>query len=229
MRNTISNSPRAYVGTWAKYNDGDLSGRWMDLDDYSDYDEFMEAALNLHSDEEDPEIMIQDTDNLPEWMKENFINEYGINGDVVWDYVNLDEDDRELIDSYVSTTGFHYVKNMTMDEILDEARDAHVGTVSTTFRDWVIDFFIDCNGGMRAIDIINNHSSWIDYESVAMTLDNEGYFVDEEDEAEMDIAIRERCQTLSDIYEESWLNWDNIEAEMEMEFVEADNGYVFRK
>ena len=224
----MSNSPKAYVGTWAKYNEGDLDGKWMDLDDYADYDEFMEAARELHSDEEDPEIMVQETDNIPSWLKK-YINEYGINGDIVWGYINLDEHEKDLVDGYLSVCGSHYMKDMTIDEFLSEAEDAHVGTVSTTFRDWVIDFFMDCNGHMKAIDVINNRSSWIDYESVAMTLNNEGYPVDEEDETEMDIAIRERCQTVNDMYEESWLDWDVIERDMEMEYVEADNGMVFTK
>ena len=53
--------------------------------------------------------------------------------------------------------------------------------------------------------------------------------VDEEDETEMDIAIRERCQTLDDMYEESWLDWDAIEKAMKMDYVEADNGMIFMK
>lgn len=224
----MNDSPKAYVGTWAKYNEGDLDGKWIDLDDYSNYKEFMEAAKKLHSDEENPEIMVQDTDNIPNWMKE-YINEYGIDSDIVWGYINLDDYEKELVDGYIQVCGSHYMKNMTIEEFLSEAEDAHVGTVSTSFRNWVIDFFIDCNGLMKAIDVINNRSSWIDYESVAMTLNNEGYVIDEDDETEMDIAIRQRCQTLNDLYEESWLDWDTIERDMKMEYVEADNGMVFMK
>ena len=224
----MNDSPKAYVGTWAKYNEGDLDGKWMDLDDYSNYKEFMEAAKKLHSDEEDPEIMVQDTDNIPSWMK-YFINEYGIDGDIVWGYINLDDYEKELVDGYIQVCGYHYIKNMSIEEILSEAEDAHSGTVSTSFRDWVIDFFIECNGHVKAIDVINYHSSWIDYESVAMTLNNEGYAVDEEDETEMDIAIRERCKTINDMYEESWLDWDSIEKDVKTEYVKADNGMIFMK
>lgn len=34
---------RVYVGTYNKYNSGSLFGKWLDLSDYSDKDEFMEA------------------------------------------------------------------------------------------------------------------------------------------------------------------------------------------
>ena len=44
---------RIYVGTYAKYNDGSLFGKWMDLSDYIDLNDFYEACLELHQDEED--------------------------------------------------------------------------------------------------------------------------------------------------------------------------------
>ena len=67
-----------YVGTYAKYNNGLIFGKWFDLSDYSDKDEFIEACQELHGDEEDPELMFQDYENIPEafisesWLSENF-------------------------------------------------------------------------------------------------------------------------------------------------------------
>lgn len=55
-----------YVGTYAKYNEGSLFGKWMQLSDYSDLDEFIEACKELHKDEEDPEFMFQDWEEIPE-------------------------------------------------------------------------------------------------------------------------------------------------------------------
>ncbi len=51
---------RIYVGTYAKYNEGSIFGKWLDLSDYSDKDEFYETCRELHKDEEDPELMFQD-------------------------------------------------------------------------------------------------------------------------------------------------------------------------
>ncbi|MDR0796915.1 MAG: antirestriction protein ArdA [Tannerella sp.] len=56
---------RIYVGTYAKYNDGSIFGDWMDLSDYSDSEEFYTACRELHNDEEDPELMFQDWENIP--------------------------------------------------------------------------------------------------------------------------------------------------------------------
>lgn len=69
-----------YVGTYAKYNEGSLFGKWMQLSDYSDLVEFYDACKELHKDEEDPELMFQDWEEIPEgligecWLSENFFD-----------------------------------------------------------------------------------------------------------------------------------------------------------
>lgn len=55
---------RIYVGTYAKYNDGNLFGKWLDLEDYTDRDDFYKACAELHADEEDPEFMFQDWEGI---------------------------------------------------------------------------------------------------------------------------------------------------------------------
>ena len=70
---------RIYVGTYAKYNSGSLDGKWFDLDDYADRDEFYEACQAFHDrnnpkDEDgDPipsehEFMFQDWEGIPSGM-----------------------------------------------------------------------------------------------------------------------------------------------------------------
>lgn len=65
-------SPRIYVGTYAKYNDGDISGEWVDLTDFAhDYDGFVKHCREIHKDEKDPEFMIQDYEGFPrKWYHE---------------------------------------------------------------------------------------------------------------------------------------------------------------
>ena len=59
-------NPRIYVGTWAKYNAGSLSGEWLALKDYDNYSELYEVMRAIHEDEIDPEPMIQDCEDFPE-------------------------------------------------------------------------------------------------------------------------------------------------------------------
>lgn len=78
MEATTLSAASVYVGTYAKYNNGSLSGAWLNLSDYSDKEEFYEACRELHKDEEDVEYMFQDWENVPEgligesWISENF-------------------------------------------------------------------------------------------------------------------------------------------------------------
>lgn len=73
-----------YVGTYAKYNGGSIFGEWLILSDYYDKEEFYEACRQLHADENDPEFMFQDHENIPEgligesWLSDNF-SLYGMN------------------------------------------------------------------------------------------------------------------------------------------------------
>lgn len=92
--------PALYVGTYRKYNNGDLSGMWIDLVSCGDYDTFCEVCRELHKDEEDPEYMYQDCDNLPEqWYSESGINEDTFDRIIEW--AELDEDEREAYEAYM--------------------------------------------------------------------------------------------------------------------------------
>lgn len=72
-------SPSVYVGTYHKYNCGSIFGKWMDLTDFDDKDEFYEACNALHNDEEDPELMFQDWEGIPDGLaSESHIN---------WDFI----------------------------------------------------------------------------------------------------------------------------------------------
>ena len=43
MEAKVLSEAKVYVGTYVKYNNGSLSGAWLDLSDYSDKEEFYEA------------------------------------------------------------------------------------------------------------------------------------------------------------------------------------------
>lgn len=94
-----------YVGTYAKYNDGSLFGEWFDLSDYSDKDEFIDACLKLHADEEDPELMFQDWEGVPA----TYISESDIDADF-WDIINSRVDIDALL-AFIDCTGDKDIEN----------------------------------------------------------------------------------------------------------------------
>ena len=74
--NTILNKVSVYVGTYKKYNEGNIFGEWLTLGDYINYEEFIKACKDLHEDEEFPELMFQDWE-VPE-IFEDLIHKEGI-------------------------------------------------------------------------------------------------------------------------------------------------------
>lgn len=120
MQTQANTSPRVYVGTYGKYNNGNLAGQWLELEDFAgDREGFLARCAQIHKDEHDPEFMFQDFEGFPR----EFYGESSL-GDGLWEWLELDEDDREILAAYVDATG---------DESVDirAARDHYVGTYTT--------------------------------------------------------------------------------------------------
>ena len=76
----ISNEIKIVIGSWGSYNECNeraYGSKWLDLADYSDWDEIEEElkAEGFELDGMDEELFIQDVDNFP-------------SGAANWDYVN---------------------------------------------------------------------------------------------------------------------------------------------
>lgn len=119
MKTTADTEARVYVGTYSKYNDGNLGGKWLDLGDYADRDEFLTACRELHKDESDPELMFQDYEGFPA----HFYGESEISADL-WDWLAMDESDRKLLDRYCDACG-------DRDATIEDARDHYAGTYAS--------------------------------------------------------------------------------------------------
>ena len=100
--------PALYVGSYKKYSEGDLTGCWISLAQCYDYEEFMRVCRFIHRDEEDPELMFQDADNLPEcWYSECGLDEETF--DLIKAYAELDEDERRAYEAYLDLRCEHDV------------------------------------------------------------------------------------------------------------------------
>lgn len=81
MRANQTLDAKVYVGTYAKYNNGNLDGAWISLNSCDSYDDFLKKCAAIHKDEEDPEFMIQDSEYMPdgldcgEWLSEKEFND----------------------------------------------------------------------------------------------------------------------------------------------------------
>ena len=108
-----------YVSTYAKYNNGSIAGAWIDLEQFSDKDDFLEACAKLHADEDDPEFMFQDFEGFPD----RFYSESGID-DSLFDFLALDDDQRRMLAAYIEGTGDEGAS-------IEDAEDAFAGEFSS--------------------------------------------------------------------------------------------------
>lgn len=142
---TTETTPKIYVGTFRKYNEGSINGAWLDLTDYSSKEEFYEACAELHKDEEDPEFMFQDWENIPDsligesWLSENYF-EYAevMNG--------LDENDQEAFNIWLDNFSYDIAKD-DVNDLLERFRYDYQGYYSgfnpqQDFADQLADEFI---------------------------------------------------------------------------------------
>jgi antirestriction protein len=122
---TTENKAAVYVGTYSKYNNGSLFGKWMDLSEYANKAEFIDACLELHADESDPELMFQDWENIPEqFIGESYISES------FWTMQNLlselNTEEAEAFEIYLSNDSSIELN----EDALESFRDSYQGHFS---------------------------------------------------------------------------------------------------
>lgn len=137
---------RIYVGTYAKYNNGNLSGDWLDVEDYSDKEEFLQACAELHKDEEDPELMFQDWEGIPNGM----VSESHVS-DELFEFAQMDEDDQELLRVYR--------EHVRDDADIEEAREAFHGKTASR-ADWLAEYFEESGDLSNVPEVLRHHIDW---------------------------------------------------------------------
>ena len=124
-------APRIYVGTYAKYNDGSIDGKWIDLSKYNTYEEFVDACRKLHKDEKDPEFMVQDYENFPE----SWYHEAGLPTEDEFNKINdfymMDDDRKAAYEAYVNHTNDDDIEHF------EEAYQGHFNSASDFAYDFV--------------------------------------------------------------------------------------------
>lgn len=168
---------KLYCGTYAKYNEGSLYGKWLDLDDYEGPEEFLQACLELHKDEADPELMFQDYEAEEDWEsslygESSMPSEYweikealessNINGEILAAYIDCfgGEVSAETIENAQDHYRGEYSSGAEMlEEEAEECGDLE--TVPEPYRnyiDWEAMYrSAECGGGYRES---NGHYFW---------------------------------------------------------------------
>lgn len=220
-----------YVGTWGKYNGGSLHGEWIDLSNFDTPEDFKNYChKKLHGDEPDAELMFQDVEG-PRWVH-SVISEYGMNYDMVWGWLALDDYEKPVVDGYIELYGIDGIDDF--DDLVTSAQDAYMGGEGQDFDDWVQDFFSETMGHMSVSEFLDRHYNWVDFDNAKMYMDNDGYGYNEEeddyDEIDDDSAeewVRGGFDTVQDLIDNSLIDWPYVERDYKIELSVASNGCVY--
>ena len=151
-----SDSPALYCGTYVKYNSGNFSGMWLNVSTFDDYEDFVNFCLAIHADEEDPEIMFQDGENIPDSLCCESMGEKEFNQ--IAEYCELcDEYSVEAVEDFLEWYS---------PEDLDNMHDAYVGVYDSR-EDFAREIVSDC---YDIENIMGNLACYFDYEAFASDL-----------------------------------------------------------
>ena len=121
-----------YVSTYAKYNNGSLFGKWLNLSDYSDYNELLRVMRELHKDEHNPEFMFQDYEKL------GLINESFLSAEIyeIAQQINDSSYDINIFEAYIDCIG-----KMDFQGIYDSVLNYYIGEYSDdeTFTQYMLE------------------------------------------------------------------------------------------
>ena len=158
---------KIYVGTYQKYNEGSIEGKWLNLSDYSDKDEFYEACVILHKDEHDPEFMFQDYENIPNGL----VDESWISS-TVWDLIDVLDDmgdnEKEAFLEYSEN-----ISNLDVASVFDEFEEKYRGCYNS-MKEFAENEFDE----LYLHEIPENLQHYIDYDKYANDCKHDYYITD---------------------------------------------------
>jgi antirestriction protein len=168
-------SIKIYVGTYRKYNNGSLFGQWIDLNDFSDFEELKNEMFKLHKDEEDPEFMFQDYECSEAIKDLGLVSESYLSSDIynVIEAIENCSYDEEVIESFINSIGTYD----TIDEIIEKVEESYSGEYSNDIE--FVQELLESNGDIP--ESLPNYIH-IDWESTARDImydysaDNNHYF-----------------------------------------------------
>lgn len=151
-----SDSPALYCGTYGKYNSGNLRGMWVNVSTFDDYEDFVNFCLAIHADEEDPELMYQDFENMPDSLYHESMGDEGFNK--IEEYCELCDDySVEAVDDFLEWYS---------PEDLDMMHDSYAGVYDSE-EDFAREIV---NGCYDLEKMMGNLADYFDYEALARDL-----------------------------------------------------------
>ena len=151
-----SDSPALYCGTYGKYNSGNFNGMWVNVSTFDSYEDFKNFCLAIHSDEEEPEIMCQDGENIPDSLCCESMGEKGF--EKIMEYCELcDEYSVEAVEDFLEWYS---------PEDLDMMHDSYAGVYDSE-EDFARETVNECYDIEK---MMGNLAYYFDYDKLARDL-----------------------------------------------------------
>lgn len=151
-----SDSPALYCGTYGKYNSGSFNGMWLNVSTFDSYDDFVNFCKAIHADEEDPELMFQDGENIPDSLCSESMGEEEFNNLLKY---------CELCEEYDVFAVYDFLE-LFMPEDLGRMPDAYVGVYESK-EDFAEELVDDCYNLEK---MMGDLSCYFDYEKFSRDL-----------------------------------------------------------
>lgn len=145
-----------FVTTYGVGNEqGFATGKWFDLADYSDKDDFEEAAIEYAQEvlgDDDPELCFSDYET--NFSKMDLISECYID-EKVWELLELDGHDFEMLVAYASYYGY----GDAVSDLLEQAQDCYQGQYDSD-EDFAQELLEECGYLNDLPSFIECHIDW---------------------------------------------------------------------
>ena len=151
-----SDSPALYCGTYGKYNSGNFNGMWVNVSTFDSYDDFVNFCKAIHADENDPELMYQDFENMSRSLYRESMGEEEFNE--ILKYC-------ELCDDYWVSAVDDFLELFSPED-LDRMPDAYAGVYDSE-EDFAREIVNDCYDIEK---MMGDLACYFDYEAFARDL-----------------------------------------------------------
>lgn len=158
---------KVYVSTYAKYSNGSLRGEWISPGDFDNYDEFIGYCKDLHEDEDKPEFMYQDWENIPGKL----ISESHLSEDFFYlkdEMEYLSEEEQEAFFIWAEYFGYE-----TLSERIQEFHSSYIGCYASP-EEFAEEYLRETQEDLSEFVL-----SYFDYEKFARDLFISDFFYEE--------------------------------------------------
>ena len=151
-----SDSPALYCGTYGKYNSGKLCGMWVNVSTFDSYEDFKTFCKAIHADENEPELMYQDFENMSRSLYHESMGKKEFNE--ILEYC-------ELCDDYWVSAVDDFLEWFSPED-LDRMPDAYAGVYDSK-EDFAREMVNDCYDIKK---MMGSLADYFDYEAFARDL-----------------------------------------------------------